>query len=414
MSILNNDDKEISEVLQKEEERQRYSLILIASENYASRAVLEAQGSVLTNKYAEGYPGHRYYGGCENVDIAEELAISRLKKIYSADHANVQPHSGTQANMAAYMALLKSGDTVLSMGIANGGHLSHGCAVNFSGKLYHFIHYGVNRDTERIDYDQLNHLTREHKPRMIVTGASAYPREIDFARIAEIAGTAGVVVVADIAHIAGIVAAGLHQSPVQYCEVVTSTTHKTLRGPRGGFILCKQEYSSLIDNAVFPCVQGGPFMHIIAAKAVAFNEALKPEFKQYQQKILGNASVLAEEIQRYGLRVVTGGTDTHLILVDLTSLGITGRVAEVALGRAGISVNRNLIPFDPLSPKLTSGIRIGTPAVTSRGFGPDEMRLIAKLIFTAIKNPGDAKLLQKIREQVKQVCSSFPLPGIDD
>jgi glycine hydroxymethyltransferase len=414
MSFLHQTDPEISRVLELEAERQRNTINLIASENYASRAVLEAEGSFLTNKYAEGYPRRRYYGGCENVDIAEELAIQRAKELFHAQHANVQSHSGAQANMGAYYALLEYGDTVLGMRLSHGGHLTHGDWVSFSGRSYNFIHYGVNRETERIDYQEVEKLALAHKPRLIVAGASAYPRIIDFERLRQIADLVGARLMVDMAHIAGLVAVGLHPTPVPYAEVVTSTMHKTLRGPRSGFILCQPELASAIDDAVFPRMQGGPLMHTIAAKAVAFYEAMQPGFLDYQQATLDNALVLATELRRLGLRLVTGGTDNHLILVDLTETGLSGRQVEEALAAAGIVVNRNTIPFDSRPPALTSGIRLGTPAVTTRGFGKEEMNSIAAWIVQVIDNVGDMAVQHQVREEVSQMCHLFPVPGIDD
>ncbi len=413
MSSLREIDPEIARVFDLEAERQRNTINLIASENYASRAVIEAEGSIFTNKYAEGYPQRRYYGGCENMDIAETLAIKRATELFHAQHANVQPHSGAQANMAAYFALLEYGDTVLGMSLAHGGHLSHGSKVSFSGKSYNFIPYGVNRETERIDYQELERLALQHKPKLIVAGASAYPRIIDFERLHEIADLVGARLMVDIAHIAGLVAVGLHPTPIPYAEVVTSTTHKTLRGPRSGFILCRQDFATAIDEAVFPRMQGGPLMHVIAAKAVAFREAMQPSFLDYQRAILYNAIVLATELQRLGLRLVSGGTDNHLILVDLTETGVTGRQAEEALGAAGIVVNRNTIPFDARPPSVTSGIRLGTPAVTTRGFGKDEMKRIAELMAQIITNIGDSDVRLRAREEVSEMCRRFPVPGID-
>ncbi len=414
MSFLSQTDSEISCALDLERKRQRETINLIASENYTSRAVLEAQGSFLTNKYAEGYPQRRYYGGCENVDIVENLAIERAKELFHAEHANVQPHSGAQANMAAYYALLEYGDTVMGMSLAHGGHLTHGGKMSFSGKSYNFIPYGVNRETGRIDYPELEKLALEHKPRLIVVGASAYPRIIDFERFRHIADLVGAKLMADIAHIAGMVATGLHPTPIPYADVITSTTHKTLRGPRGGFILCRRELASAIDEAVFPEMQGGPLMHIIAAKAVAFHEAMQPEFIEYQRAILDNALVLATELQRLGLHLISGGTDNHMILVDLTQTGVTGRKAEEALGKTGIVINRNSIPFDPCPALTTSGIRLGTPAVTSRGFGKDEMKHIASLIVKVITNIGNPDIENQVSLEVNQICSRFPVPGIDD
>ena len=414
MSFLRQTDPEISRVLDLEAERQRGTVNLIASENYASRAVLEAEGSFLTNKYAEGYPRRRYYGGCENVDIAESLAIQRAQELFHAQYANVQPHSGAQANMAAYYALLEYGDTVMGMSLAHGGHLTHGDKVSFSGKSYNFIPYGVNRETERIDYQQVEELALKHKPRLIVAGASSYPRFIDFERFRHIADLVGARLMVDIAHIAGMVAVGLHPTPVPYADVVTSTTHKTLRGPRGGFILCRNELASPIDEAVFPRMQGGPLMHVIAAKAVAFYEAMQPSFVDYQRATLDNALVLASELKQLGLRLISGGTDNHMILVDLTETGVTGKETEESLGAAGIVVNRNAIPFDHRPPWAASGIRLGTPAVTARGFGGEEMKRIASLIVKVITNIGDPNIQSQVSQEVSQICHRFPVPGIDD
>lgn len=413
MSFLSQTDPEISRALYLEGKRQKETINLIPSENYASKAVLETQGSPLTNKYAEGYPGQRYYGGCGNMDTVESLAIQRAQELFHADHANVQPHSGAQANMSSYYALLEYGDTVMGMSLPHGGHLTHGAKVSFSGKSYNFIPYGVNRETERIDYPEVERLALEHKPRLIVAGASSYPRVIDFERFRQIADLVGAKLLIDMAHIAGMVAVGLHPSPLPYADVVTSTTHKTLRGPRGGFILCRQELASSIDSAVFPRTQGGPLMHVIAAKAVAFHEAMQPGFAQYQRAILDNALILASELNRLGLRLVSGGTDNHMILVDITGTGVTGREAEDALGEVGIVVNRNAIPFDPRPPRLASGIRLGTPAVTSRGFGSSEMKRIAALIARVISNINDPQVHREAGDEVSEICSRFPVPGID-
>ncbi len=413
MDFLVQTDPEISCAISSEVNRQRETVNLIASENYASKSVLEAQGSFLTSKYAEGYPHQRYYGGCDHVDIVEDLAIQRARELFHAGHANVQPHSGAQANMAAYYALLEYGDTVMAMSLAHGGHLTHGDRASFSGKSYRFIPYGLNRETERIDYPMVAELAQQHRPKVIVAGASAYPRIIDFERFREIADLVGAQLIVDMAHIAGLVAAGLHPSPVPYADVVTSTTHKTLRGPRSGFILCRQELASAIDAAVFPEMQGGPLMHVIAAKAVAFREAMQPEFATYQQAVLDNALALADGLQRLGLRLVSGGTDNHLILVDLTETGVTGRQAEEALGRAGIVVNRNAIPFDRRSPRVTSGIRLGTPAATSRGFGTGEMKRIASLVVRVITSVNDRKIQEQVRQEIAGMCQRFPLVGID-
>ena len=412
--MLKDIDPRVAAAIQQDEQRQRFTINLIASENYASRAVLEAQGSVLTNKYAEGYPGKRYYGGCDNADIVEELAIERAKKLYKAEHANVQAHSGAQANMAAYFALLEYKDKVLAMSLANGGHLTHGSKINFSGRFYDFITYGVDKATETIDYDQVESLALKHRPKLIVAGASSYPRIIDFKRFREIADKIGAKFVVDMAHLAGLVAAKVHPSPVPYADIVTSTTHKTLRGPRGGFILCQASWASSIDGSVFPGAQGGPLMHVIAAKAVAFHEAMQPSFVSYQKKVLRNARVLASELNHLGLRLVSGGTDTHLILVDLSTIGLPGKAAEKALESVGITVNKNLIPFDPHPPQITSGIRLGTPAVTSRGFGEKEMKQIASLIVKVFANPDNKKVHKEVRQQVHEICNDFPVPGITD
>jgi len=412
VSELARVDPEVYRAIQLEQERQLNKIELIASENYTSAAVLEAQGSVLTNKYAEGLPGKRYYGGCEYVDIAEELARERVKRLFAAEHANVQPHSGAQANMAAYASLLQPGDTVMGMSLAHGGHLTHGSPVNFSGKLYKIVAYGVRRDTETIDYDQLAELAREHQPKLIIAGASAYPRFIDFERIRAAADEVGAYFLVDMAHIAGPIAVGLHPSPVPHAHIVTSTTHKTLRGPRGGFILSRADLGPGIDKTVFPGMQGGPLMHVIAAKAVAFQEALQPSFAGYQRAILENAQVLAAELQAHGLRIVSGGTDNHLMLVDLNPIGVTGRAAELALDEVGITVNKNAIPFDPKPPAVASGLRLGTPATTTRGFGPEEMRQVARLIARRLLNMGDETVAREIADEVRHLCSRFPVPGI--
>ena len=402
-------DPELARAIELEENRQRNKIELIASENFVSRAVMAAQGSVLTNKYAEGYPGKRYYGGCENVDIVEDLARERVKRLFGAEHANVQPHSGAQANTAVYFAMLKPGDVILGMNLAHGGHLTHGSPVNLSGMYFKFVPYGVNRDTERLDYAELRALAVEHRPKMIVAGASAYPRIIDFPLLREIADEVGAYLMVDMAHIAGIVAAGLHPSPVPYADFVTSTTHKTLRGPRGGLILCKEKYAQAIDKAIFPGTQGGPLMHVIAAKAVAFGEALRPEFKEYQQRILDNAQALAKALQEEGFRLVSGGTDNHLMLVDVRSKGLTGKEAEHILDEVGITVNKNTIPFDPASPNVTSGIRLGTPAVTTRGMNPEAMRRIAQAIGLALAAQEDGMKLEEARKLVAALCAEFPL-----
>ena len=402
-------DPEIARVIDDEAQRQQSHLELIASENIASRAVMDAQGSILTNKYAEGYPEKRYYGGCEFVDRAEQLAIDRALDLYGADSANVQPHSGSQANMAAYFALLQPGDTILGMDLAHGGHLTHGAKVSFSGRLFNFLHYGVRRETGTIDYDQIRELARKHHPKMIVAGASAYPRFFDFAALAEIARAVDALLMVDMAHIAGLVAAGVHPSPVPHSDVVTSTTHKTLRGPRGGLILAREACGKKINSQVFPGIQGGPLMHVIAAKAVAFKEAQSDAFRQYQKAVVTNAATLAETLMEKGLSLVSGGTDNHLMLVDLSRLNITGRDAENALGRAGITVNKNAIPFETRSPTLTSGIRIGTPFVTSRGMMAAEMKTIGELIADILRNPDDSTLLEKTRGRVAALCEAFPL-----
>jgi glycine hydroxymethyltransferase len=405
-------DPAIYEAIQQEQERQRMKIELIASENYVSKAVLEAQGSVLTNKYAEGYPGKRYYGGCEYVDIAERLAIERALELFGAEHANVQPHSGAQANMAAYMAVIQPGDTLLGMSLAHGGHLTHGYKINFSGQLYHGLAYGVQEGSERIDYDALAAQTLQERPKLLVAGASAYPRIFDFPRLREIADSVGALLLVDMAHIAGLVATGFHPSPVPYADIVTTTTHKTLRGPRGGLILCKAAHAKAIDKAVFPGVQGGPLMHVIAAKAVAFGEALRPEFKEYSGRIVDNARALAGHLEQGGLRLVSGGTDNHLMLVDVTPLGLTGKQAESALDHVGITVNKNAIPFDKQPPAYASGIRIGTPAVTTRGFGLPEMEIVGRLIITVLKNHEDTAALERVSAEVRDLCGRFPVPGI--
>lgn len=397
-------DKEIFDAIQKEHKRQNEKIELIASENFASKAVMEAMGSVFTNKYAEGYPGKRYYGGCQNVDIAENLARDRAKEIFGAEHANVQPHSGAQANMSVYFTVLNPGDTILGMNLSHGGHLTHGSPVNFSGKMYNIVPYGVNEDGY-IDYDEVERIALECKPKIIVAGASAYPRTIDFKRFREIADKVSAYLMVDMAHIAGLVAAGLHPSPVPYADFVTTTTHKTLRGPRGGMILCKEKYAKDLDKSVFPGVQGGPLMHVIAGKAVCFKEALTPEFKEYQKQIIKNAKVLAEELMNRGFKLVSGGTDNHLMLVDLTNKGVTGKDAEAMLDEVGITVNKNTIPFDKQKPNIASGIRIGTPAMTTRGMKEEEMKTIAELIDRTIK--GEDK--EKIKEDVLKLTSRFPI-----
>jgi glycine hydroxymethyltransferase len=409
MNQLSTVDPEIAAAIQSEIRRQEEGLELIASENFVSRAVLEAAGSVMTNKYAEGYPGKRYYGGCQFVDVAESLAIARAKELFGADHVNVQPHSGAQANMAVYMSLLKPGDTILGMNLAHGGHLTHGHPLNFSGKYFTIVPYGVTKEDERIDYDELDRLARQHAPKLVVVGASAYPRVIDFVRIRRIADAAGALVMTDMAHIAGLVAAGVHPSPVPHSHFVTTTTHKTLRGPRGGMVLCQAAYAKDLDRTVFPGVQGGPLMHIIAAKAVCFREALTPEFGVYQRQIVKNAARLAAALASAGFRLVSGGTDTHLMLVDVFSQGITGKVAEAALGRAGITVNKNAIPFDQNPPLVASGIRIGTPAVTTRGMREPEMDAIAGFISRVLSTPDDEATARAVRADVEALCHRFPL-----
>jgi glycine hydroxymethyltransferase len=406
---LDEADPEIARLIREETRRQAEGLELIASENFVSPAVLEALGSSLTNKYAEGYPGKRYYGGCEVVDQVEQLAIDRAKALFGADHANVQPHSGSQANMAAYFALAAPGDTLLAMSLNFGGHLTHGSPVNFSGKLFKIVPYGLEQATETIDMAEVRRLAREHKPKILVVGASAYPRTLQFAEFAEIAKEVGAALVVDMAHIAGLVAAGLHPNPVPHAEIVTTTTHKTLRGPRGGMILCREAHAKTLNSQIFPGIQGGPLEHVIAAKAVAFLEALRPEFKEYQRRIVENAQVLAEGLKGAGLRLVSGGTDNHLMLVDLRPKKLTGKVAEEALGKAGITVNKNMIPWDPEKPMTTSGIRVGTPALTTRGMGAREMSLVASLIGRALDAPGDEAALAKVRADVKDLCRQFPM-----
>lgn len=406
---LESFDPEIATVLADEVQRQEYSLEFIASENFVSEAVLEAQGSVLTNKYAEGYPGKRYYGGCEFVDVAEQLAIDRAKQLFGAEHANVQAHSGSQANMAVYMATCQPGDTVMGMNLAHGGHLTHGSPVNFSGKLYNIVPYGVKAETGTIDYEEVATLARQHRPKLIVIGASAYPREIDFPRFRDIANEVGALVMVDMAHIAGLVAAGVHSNPVPYADFVTSTTHKTLRGPRGGLILCSEEWSKKLNSLIFPGIQGGPLMHVIAAKAVAFKEALEPEFKTYAQQIVKNAQALASALIAKGYKLVSGGTDNHLMLVDFRDTEMTGKVAEAALEKAGITVNKNAVPFDTRSPFVTSGIRIGTPATTTRGLKEGDMLQVAEWIDRALKNCDNTEILSQIRAEVKTLCLKFPL-----
>jgi glycine hydroxymethyltransferase len=409
-TILETQDPELAAAISFEEQRQRENLELIASENYASRAVREATASVMTNKYAEGYPGKRYYGGCEFVDVAEQLAIDRAKKIFGAEHANVQPHAGAQANMAVFMAVLQPGDTVLGMDLAHGGHLTHGTKVSFSGKLYHAVAYGVRRDTELIDYEQVRALAREHKPKLIIAGASAYPRTMDYAPFREIADEVGATFMVDMAHIAGLVGVGLHPSPVPLADFVTTTTHKTLRGPRGGLVLSKAEHAAALDKSVFPGIQGGPFMHAIAAKAVAFGEALQPSFKTYQQNVIDNARAMGEELQRAGARLVGGGTDTHLLLVDLTPKKLTGKAVEAYLDEIRITVNKNAIPFDPEARMVTSGIRIGSPAITSRGMGVAEAREIGAIIGEALDDIASRTNMERLRDRVAALTDRFDVP----
>ncbi len=407
--VIENTDPEIAEVIKNELNRQKYTLELIASENITSPAVMAAQGSVLTNKYAEGYPGKRYYGGCEYVDMAEILAISRAKELFKADYANVQPHSGSQANMAVYFALLNPGDTILGMNLAHGGHLTHGSPVSFSGRFFNFVHYGVRKETGRIDYQELANLAAQHKPRMIVAGASAYPRILDFETFSEIAKSAGAYLMVDMAHIAGLVAAGLHPSPIPFADVVTSTTHKTLRGPRGGLILAKAEQGKKLNSQIFPGIQGGPLMHVIAAKAVAFKQALSESFRAYQKDVVANARTLAECLIKKGLGLVSEGTDNHMMLADLRNMDITGKDAGEVLERAGITVNKNAVPFDTQSPAVTSGIRIGTPAVTTRGMKTSEMEIIAEFIVSVLKNRDNERIIGQVKAKVHELCEAFPL-----
>jgi glycine hydroxymethyltransferase len=409
MSKLEIVDPEIYRAIKAEVERQEYRLELIASENYVSEAVMEAMGSVLTNKYAEGLPGKRYYGGCEFVDIAENLARDRAKALFGCDAVNVQPHSGAQANMSVYFACLEPGDTILGMNLAHGGHLTHGSPVNFSGKLYNVIPYGVTEDTNLIDYSEVRRLALEHKPKLIIAGWSAYPRDIDFAKFREIADESGALLMADIAHPAGLVIAGLYSNPVPHCDFVTTTTHKTLRGPRGGMVMMKESQEKQVNSRVFPGTQGGPLMHVIAAKAVAFKEALEPGFKEYQRQIVRNSKKLGERLTGMGLKLVSGGTDTHLVLVDLRETELTGKIAEETLEQAGITVNKNAIPFDPRPPAVTSGIRIGTPAITTRGMKEKEIEIIADFIKEALNNPGSEKVLSRIKDDVRGLCSQFPV-----
>ena len=407
--IIDTIDPELGQVIEKELERQKYTLELIASENIVSRAVMAVQGSVLTNKYAEGYPDKRYYGGCEYVDMAEALAIERAKQLFNAEYVNVQPHSGSQANMTVYFAALNPGDTILGMDLYHGGHLTQGSPVSFSGKLYNFIHYGVKKETGTIDYDALRDLAQKYQPKMIVAGASAYPRIIDFKAFAEIAKSVGALLMVDMAHIAGLVAAELHPSPIPHADFTTSTTHKTLRGPRGGLILAKSEFGAQLNKELFPGIQGGPLMHVIAAKALAFKEALSGTFVDYQADVVRNAKALAEHLQENGVQLVSGGTDNHMMLADLSDLGVTGKDAEAARERAGITVNKNAIPFDALGPAVTSGIRVGTPAITTRGMQTTEMDVIARLIADVLKNIGDETMVARVRKEIRELCEVFPI-----
>jgi len=409
MSFLAKQDPNVKAVIDQELMRQRDKLEMIASENIVSQAVMEAQGSVLTNKYAEGYPGKRYYGGCEHVDVVETLAIERAKRLFGAEHANVQPHSGSQANFAVYFAMLKPGDTIVGMNLSHGGHLTHGSPVNVSGTYFNVVPYGVNAETQQIDYDEFRKIVLEAKPKLIIAGGSAYSRQIDFKKMADVAHEVGAIFMVDMAHFAGLVAAGLHPNPVEYADIVTTTTHKTLRGPRGGMILCKEEYAKAIDKAVFPGIQGGPLMHVIAAKAVALGEALQPEFKVYAEQVIKNAKVLAAELIAKGLTIVSGGTDTHVMLVDVRNTGLTGKEAEHLLDEIGITANKNTIPFDPASPFVTSGVRLGTPALTTRGLKEDDMKEIADIIATVLQNPEDAAKHQDAAKRVAALCEKYPL-----
>lgn len=409
MSYVKQQDPKVQEMIELELGRQRNKLEMIASENFVSQAVMEAQGSVLTNKYAEGYPHKRYYGGCEYVDMVEELAIERAKQLFGAEHVNVQPHSGSQANFGVYFALLEPGDTIMGMNLSHGGHLTHGSPVNVSGKYFNIIPYGVDAETGRIDYDEMRKIAQEHKPKMIIGGGSAYSRQIDFKTMAEIAHEVGAIFMVDMAHFAGLVAAGLHPNPVEYADIVTTTTHKTLRGPRGGMIMCKEEYAKAIDKSIFPGIQGGPLMHVIAAKAVAFGEALQPEFKEYAKQVIVNAQTLAEALQQEGFTIVSGGTDTHVLLVDLRTVGLTGKVAEHVLDEVGITCNKNTIPFDPESPFVTSGIRLGTPALTTRGLHAEDMKEIASIISLVLKQPEDAAVLAEAKQRVATLCETYPM-----
>ena len=409
MSYVKQQDPKVQEMIELELGRQRNKLEMIASENFVSQAVMEAQGSVLTNKYAEGYPHKRYYGGCEYVDMVEELAIERAKQLFGAEHVNVQPHSGSQANFGVYFALLEPGDTIMGMNLSHGGHLTHGSPVNVSGKYFNIIPYGVDAETGRIDYEEMRKIAQEHKPKMIIGGGSAYSRQIDFKTMADIAHEVGAIFMVDMAHFAGLVAAGLHPNPVEYADIVTTTTHKTLRGPRGGMIMCKEEYAKAIDKSIFPGIQGGPLMHVIAAKAVAFGEALQPEFKEYAKQIIVNAQTLADALQEEGFTIVSGGTDTHVLLVDLRTVGLTGKVTEHVLDEVGITCNKNTIPFDPESPFVTSGIRLGTPALTTRGLHAEDMKEIASIISLVLKQPEDTAVLAEAKQRVATLCEKYPM-----
>ncbi len=413
MSVLFDEDPDVARALELEDQRQRECIVLIASENYASKAVLEPGSSVISNKYAEGYPARRYYGGCENADIVESLAIDRVKELFGAEHANVQPHSGAQANMAAYFAVLETGDTVMGMQLDHGGHLTHGASVNFSGKIYNFVPYGLDKDTETIDYDEVERLAKEHKPKLIVAGCSAYPRVLDFARFRAIADSVDALLMVDMAHIAGLVAGGAHPSPFPHANIVTSTTQKSLRGPRGGFILCDQDLARKIDFAVFPFTQGGPLMQAIAGKAVCFGQALKPEFSRYARQVVANCKVLATDLSEAGMRLVSGGTDNHMVLVDVTPLGITGQQAERALESVGIIANKNAIPFDPQPPRVTSGLRLGTPAITSRGMAEAEVKQMAAMLIKVLADVEDKEAHAKVSAEVKKLTARFAVPGID-
>ena len=413
MSVLFDEDPDVARALELEDQRQRDCIVLIASENYASKAVLEPGASVISNKYAEGYPGRRYYGGCENSDVVESLAIDRVKELFGAEHANVQPHSGAQANMAAYFAVLETGDTVLGMQLDHGGHLTHGANVNFSGKIYDFVPYGLDKDTETIDYQEVARLAKEHKPKLIVAGCSAYPRVLDFARFRAIADSVDALLMVDMAHIAGLVAGGAHPSPFPYANIVTSTTQKSLRGPRGGFILCDEDLARKVDFAVFPFTQGGPLMQAIAGKAVCFGQALKPEFSRYAHQVVANCKVLAADLSEAGMRLVSGGTDNHMVLVDVTPIGITGQQAEWALESVGIIANKNAIPFDPQPPRVTSGLRLGTPAITSRGMAEPEVNQLAAMLIEVLADIEDKKAHAKVSAQVKELTARFAVPGID-